>query len=304
MERREMLRKLTVFTLILVMTVAFSPIFGAAKADAATKKGRLVKKVTVQSYDKSKKKWITYEKTAYTYNKKGDPIKIKTNKYNEKGKVTESTTKTNKYTYTKKSVRKTRTMRWKKSTDDDYTESYTERWTYDRNGNPKQLKEYFSDTDGRWTNSTYKFTYSKKGWYLKKADSVSTNQDADEEAEPDKDSWKYQPSQKKYLLKSFVVNKVNDDGSLEIEESYKYNKMGCIKSVKDQVRGYTESYRYKTKNGRVTTVTVKCINEYGDVSYTRYKFTYTKKKTGKIRYAKMINEMIRDYSLHQYYAWY
>ena len=31
---------------------------------------------------------------------------------------------------------------------------------------------------------------------------------------------------------------------------------------------------------------------------------YTKKKTGKIRYAKMINEMIRDYSFHQYYPWY
>lgn len=301
MERRKTASRLTAYILVFIMAISFMPVFGLSNAYAASSKGRLVKKVTVQSWDKDKEKWVTDRTISYTYNKKGDPTKIKTKSYDSKGKVTGTDTENNKYSYTKKKVRKARTMTWKR-TDSGYTENETEKWKYDKKGNPKKVNAYSSDSDGRWKNITRTFVYTKKGWYLSKEDMSIKYHDSDEEDPPITINWKYTVKQKSQLLKSFIAYKVNDDNSAELEGSFTYTKKGFLKKAVRYDNDTTETYAYKMKKGRVSSVKVTLNDDYGK-TYTRYKFSYTKKKANKIRYAKMINEMI-TYGDYAYYPWY
>ena len=300
MERRDgYFRKAIAFLLVTIMAVSFIPVFSASNANAATKKGRLVKSVTRQYYNTAKKKWINDTKETYKYNKKGDPIRIKTVDYSEKGEQVDSWTVKNTFKYTKKSVRKSRKSSWK--TDEGF-KSYSENWTYDKKGNPKKLVYSESDEDGRWENHTHAYTYTKKGWYLKKDNYTWRDHYMDEEDDDFTGKDKYTVKQNKYLLKSIISYRF-EDSIWEKNETMSFNKRGFISKCKNADGSDTTTYRYTMKKGRVTTV-VETYKSNEDTSKYRYKITYTKKKKiGKIRYAKMINDIVTAGS-YQLYPWY
>ena len=287
-------------SLVIVMAVAFMPIFGVSNANAATKKGRLVKSVTKQFYDTGKKKWVTEGKDTYTYNRKGDPVKVKKIGY-ENGKQNEVVIVKNSFKYTKKSVRKSRKTTW--DTDEGFRHN-TERWTYDKKGNPKKLNYSYSDEDGRWTGGTHVYTYTKKGWYLKTDGHNWRDNYMDEESEDYTGKDKYTVKQKKYLLKSIVWYWYDDnDNAWKKYNSMSFNSRGLMSKSKRADGSETTTYKYTWKKGRVTTVVVN-YKSTEESFRERFKISYTKKKTGKIRYAKMINEILTEGSSYSLYPWY
>lgn len=296
MERNNVIKRMTAFMLIAVMAVAFMPIFGLSDAGAATKKGRLVKAVTKQYYDDTKMKWITEHKVSYAYNKKNDPVKIKTKDYNSDGKLVSTDTCKNVYKY-KKSVRRSRKMT---VTYSDPDQKLTQTWKYDKYGNPKKSNRYSSYQDEWWINTETNYVYKKRGYLTKESSTWFDNYS--DENDPDTGKWKYTVKQKKNLLKSFVAYSYNkNEKKWEKEKAYSFNSKGLVTKVTDYAVDTTMTFKYSWKKGRVTSVTRSVTDE--DSSYKdRYKFSYTKKKTGKIRYAKMINQITCD--AYTFYPWY
>ena len=283
-------------SLILVMAVAFMPIFGVSNANAATKKGRLVKSVTIQTYDKSKKKWINSNKMAFTYNKKNDPKKIAVTIYDGNGKHPyEGSTEKNRIKYNKKGVRISRSM----TLEDSEGAVTTAKITYDKYGNPKKQTSKFVYED-QCSKEATNYTRTKRG-YLKKLTTTTT--DLTDPVTTRKDSFKYQVKQRKNHLLRRVKVECYDSAIKEwMEDStFTYNAKGLLVKERLASISQTNTYKYTWKKGRVTSMKVTIKYGDGSVEKQRYKFTYTKKKVGKIRYAKMINAIISNAEMHPWY---
>lgn len=292
-------------SLVIVMAVAFMPIFGVSNANAATKKGRLVKSVTKQFYDTGKKKWVTEEKDTYTYNKKNDPKKIVVTLYDGNGKHPyESSTEKNRIKYNKKGVRILRSMKLEES-EGGVT---TAKITYDKYGNPKKQTSTFEYED-QCSKEVTNYTRTKRG-YLKKL--INTKTELSDPEITTKNSFKYKVKQRKNnLLKRVEGTSYDSDLKEWVKDStFTYNAKGLLVKEKGASASLTITYTYTWKKGRVTSVKITSKDDDGYVDKTKYKFTYTKKKVGKIRYAKMINELVAydsnedDSNNYNLYPWY
>lgn len=296
------LRKLIAFLLVTVMAVAFMPVFGMSNANAATKKGRLVKGVTIQTYNKSKKKWINNQKIAYTYNKRNDPKRIVETIYDTNGKNPyEGSTETNRIKYNKKGVRISRSMKIEGS-EGGVT---TAKITYDKYGNPKKQTSTFEYED-LCSKEVTNYTRTKRG-YLKKL--INTKTELSDPEITTKNSFKYKVKQRKNnLLKRVEGTSYDSDLKEWVKDStFTYNAKGLLVKEKGASANQTMTYTYTWKKGRVTSVKITSKDDDGNVYKTKYKFTYTKKKVGKIRYAKMINAIINYYDNNHHdemYPWY
>ncbi len=274
--------------LIAVITaVAFMPVLGYGQADAKTSaKYRLVKSVTCQVYNADTGKWENSSQEVIKYNKKGDPVRTLDYYYSNGKKESKSTfTETYKYTY-KKGVRKTRTDKMTRGGD------RAGKMRYDKNGYPKSWSGV--DINGESSKSTYVF--SKKG-YLK-SETVTFNDDAGEDSVI---KWKYSTTLKKGLPKKIVAYLVEDSGKKVRMNTFTFNKRGLITKANSS-SGDKETFNYTMKNGRVRTVVYDYTADSDMSNKVRYKFTYTKKKTDKKRYAKMINWYVTTEG--ELFAWY
>ena len=289
-------------SLVIVMAVAFMPIFGVSNANAATKKGRLVKSVTIQTYNKSKKKWINNNKMAFTYNKKNDPKKIAVTIYDGNGKHPyEGSTEKNRIKYNKKGVRISRSM----TLEDSEGAVTTAKITYDKYGNPKKLTSKFVYED-LCSKEVTNYTRTKRG-YLKKL--INTKTELSDPEITTQDHFKYQVKQRKNNLLRRVEAECYDSTIKEWmkDSTFTYNAKGLLVKERRASASQTITYTYTWKKGRVTSVKITSKDDDGYVDKTKYKFTYTKKKVGKIRYAKMINELVAgdsDSNNYNLYSWY
>ena len=274
------------FVLTVVMTVAFMPVLGIGRAEAATPKGRLVKSVTRQYYDKSTKSWEKGCVYSFKYNRRGDPVDITLKVYNELGNLTAIEKYTEKYTY-KKGKRAKRTEKW--SHDDQVTVTTC---TYDKYGNPKTM----IIKDGSAT-KTIKNSYTKSG-YLK----AQTWKEVYEDDGPYIFYYSFKTPLKNGLPTKMTCRYYDSDNGKWVKDSaYTFNKKGLVKKAKSGDGTDYMTFKYTYKKGRVVTATVTDITNANDITKSRYKFTYTKKAVKKKRYAKMINYIIEN---RDEFAWY
>lgn len=262
---------------IVITLVSVSPCL------AASKKPKLVSSVTVQEYDTTTKKWQARGSYDYTYNKKGDPIKIE---YSDSryGYYT----KTLKYHYRKNGKHK-----------------YT---TYKRTG---RMWSGFNGI-GRYKDFTGKgkIIYNKRGHRTKEKYKESEYNDNGVKTGGDTATIKYK--HKKYL---FYLS--GDDLKEELEDGGKtkvvIRKKGIIKKVKTGYKGeakwhtshtflknglikksHDTKYKYKYYKGTGLVKSVKYYYDYGGIKM-RYVFHYSKKSIRKTRYNAMINSFFSSF---------
>ena len=279
-------KRIAAFFLTVVMTVAFMPVLGIGKAEAATPKGRLVKSVTQQYYDKGTKSWEKEYVYSFKYNKRGDPVTITRKTYSESGKLIDTNKWTEKYTY-KKGKRAKRVEKWNYHGAGD-----TEKWTYDKYGNPKT--GYIKD--GSMTRNV-KCSFSKSG-YLR----AETFKEDYGDGQIYNDKYSFKTSLKNGLPTKMTCRYYdNDSGKWVKSSAYRFNKKGLATKYKSASGADCRTFKYTYKKGRVAAATVTNTTDPNNVTKQRYKFTYTKKAVKKKRYAKMINHIIES---GDEFAWY
>ena len=281
-------KRVLAFAFTLVMAVAFIPVLGAGKADAAKPKGRLVKTVTVHKYNDEKGKYELDSKQSFVYNKKKDPTLINTFSYFA-GETYKSKT-VNSFKY-KKGIRKSRII--KLSGD---VKGTVRKWSYNKKGLPADytMKEAGDDI----LKAVHKkLTYTKSGY-------IKTYKSKDEyEDETYVEERKYATIVSKGLPKK-ITESVRYDGKWEKTAVYSFNKKGLIKKYKIADNSYYTTYSYKTKKGLVTQCVVKGYDDGEKVSSIKYTFNYTKKAIKKKRYSMMINAFTNDERFSYLFIWY
>lgn len=280
MKERKVFRSAVVIMLAVVMTIAFMPLAGAGQANAAAKKGRLVKKVKVEEYNVEEMAYQPSIKIAYKYNKKGDPVKIKKNYYDQDGALTDSYTMKNVYRYKNGKRYKNKISLY---------DGWKSNATYDKNGRLSRIVEKIPSGD-KYNTYTYTIKWTKKG-YLKKRKAVAKFTDNTTAKAYFKQTVK---QRKSGLLKKSAGYESRDGKRWTKIESTAYNTKGLITKHKF-ISSYTDEpdkFYYTYKNGRVSKVIVTGIDSDGVMYKVRFTFSYTNKKTGKIRYAKMINSIL------------
>ena len=282
-----MRKKILSFAVVaaMVMTV-FVPVQALAKEKAEKP---LLKSVKMKAYDADTKKWTTSYVTKYTY-KKTYPTKILSTYYTGGKKTGEYYVEKNKYTFKNGKVKKrTATGRYHMIGEKD-TVSKT-KYKYNKNGLPSVA------TMGTTMKTTYK--YKKK--MLSRLSYRYTYTDDKGKKAVDKNTIRYKLKQKNGLL---VEAKRLPDGDDVYTYVSWYNKKGLLKkdgTIKGGKKTIYNTYKYKTKNGRVTSVTVYSKSGKKTVGYMKYYFKYGKQKVSKQRYAMMINEIL---SPDAYHIWY
>ena len=278
-------KRIAAFIFAVVMTVAFMPILGTGEAAAAAKpKGRLVKTVTKQYYDKGTKSWEKDSVYTYKYNKHKDPSVITKKSYSESGNLIDTEKWTEKYTY-KSGKRAKRTEKWNYDNPGDVT-----KWTYDKYGNPKSLYS----VSGSLTRTT-KCSFSKYG-YIR----TETIKDVSEDDGTDIVKYRYRTSMKNGLATKMIGYYYSEDGWKK-DFAYKFNKKGLVTKYSTSGGAYYHPVKYTYKNGRVRSATVTFYGDPYNIVKERYIFTYTKKPVKKKRYSKMINHIIEG---GNEFAWY
>ena len=287
-------KRVMAVSLVFIMAAAFMPVLGMSDASAAAKKGRLVKSVTKKYYDSTSKTWRPSTKTSYAYNKKADPSKITMKQYSGDGKLVFTETQKNTYTY-KKGVHRARKS----------TTTYsggggkaTAKFTYNKYGNPtKQTYKY--TTEGYWSKSTTNYKSTKYG-YLKSKSSKFTYSDGGTGNYKMKNTVK---QSKKLLKKLAMYSYIPSTKKYQKDGSFSYNSKGLLTKIKRADSGYTVTYKYAWKSGRVSSVVVTTKSPEGDTSKAKYTISYTNKKIGKVRYAKMIDSIVSS-GEYELYPWY
>ena len=283
-------KRVLAFAFTLVMAVAFMPVLGAGKADAAKPKGKLVKTVTVYKYNDEKGKYELDSKQSFAYNKKKDPTVINTVSYVEGGKYKSKTVNIFKY---KKGIRKSRTI---KISDDE--KGTVRKWSYNKRGLPTEytMREAGDDI----LKAVHKrLTYTKSG-YVKTYKGKYEYEDVS-----DVEERKYATVASKGLPKK-ITESVRYDGDIKWKKvaAYSFNKKGLLKKDKTLNNDYYVDYSYKMKNGLVTHCVAKLYFEGKKVSQKKVTFTYTKKAIKKKRYAMMINSFTDDELDSYAFSWY
>lgn len=285
--------------LVLAMVVALMiPVPVAAKSSKGG--GKLVKAVTYYDYNTSKGRFEAERKTSYAYDKKNNPNEIRTDYYDGSffGLPTRASTdiSTLKYKYkgkTPKSMTEknavgviTETRTYKKG--QVVRKNWTSNWTEDVNGVEKA---------GCSTGDTY-YTYGKGGFISESAGGGVEIQPDGTRTDNTYARAAYALTLKKdvptfiltqYTLKDGTIMKnyakCNDKG-LVVEEGWVDTKTGAPTA--------TYVYNYTMKKGVVKTVVGYSINSETKAPELdgMWKFDYTKTKTSKNRYCKMVNELV------------
>ena len=276
-------KRIAAFIFAVVMAVAFMPILGTGDAAAATPKGRLVKTVTKQIYDKGTQSWEKEAVYTYQYNKRKDPSVITKKLYNLEGKLIDTDKWTQKYTY-KKGKRSKRTEKWNYDNPGDVT-----KWTYDKYGNPKTK---YSKEGSKTTNS--KMTFAKYG-YMKN----ETIKEVSEDDGTDICKYRFRTSMKNGLATKMICYNYSD-GAWKKDITYKFNKKGLLTKYSVSGSAHYHLIKYTYKKGKVRSATVTYYGE-PEVVKERYIFTYTKKPVKKKRYSKMINWIIEEFDEFSWY---
>ena len=286
MERKDIIKRITAFSLITMMAVAFMPIFGLSDASAAKKKakpkGRLVK--TVKYEEMINGAWVKKSQTSYTYNKKKDPRTIKENRYYSDGSISGKKVFRYSYKYRKNGKRLSCTIK-----EEGDIPGTVRKCTYDKYGHLTRY-EFRDEQSTQIAN----LKYTKTGYMKNYSEYVSDIENGSDSSEPIKCIIS---SKKGFPVKMDFYYQASD---WEKECSITFckksaSKKGLIASKKQTLSKEKMSFSYKMKNGRVRSVTVTIINNAGNKSKERYTFYYTKKQAGKVRYANMINNIV-DYS--------
>ncbi len=272
-----MLRK-TLKMISLVVTVATIAmavsLVSTTPCMAASKKPKLAERVEVKYYDKTEKKWLASAQFDFTYNKKGDPVRIEWASYRGYGSYTKTLT----YTYRANGKRKYAKYKqtgveWG-SLNGSY-KYYTKKGTvyYDKRGRMTKDKCSYSShfengsNAGKWKD-TEKYKYKKGGFYLP-ADEHKMEKTRIR-------NWK------KGLLRKISL-KSRTGGKWRLR--HRFNKRGLVKK---KTSNYRTKYTYNKKTGLVKSAKQKC---YGVGNY-KYIFTYNNKSISKTRYAAMINSFM------------
>ena len=161
--------------------------------------------------------------------------------------------------------------------------------TYNKSGIPKRIAEKWYNGDDQWQKMAITLKYAKNG-YLKSSKTVYEDSTGWKGTNKNKCSVKQQKKLPKKITLYFYSS---DDKKYLKNQVRKYNSKGLVTQYKFVPYEQTRTYKYTYKNGRITSVIM--TEKYSDASYKyRYVFKYTKKKIGKVRYAKMINSLIND----------
>lgn len=301
MKRKVGLTIIAVIVLSLIIPIGFGD---APSANAATKTGRLVKKVEKQR--RVSGQWVTTAEYIYKYNRKADPAEIEEKHYDEDGSFVWECEYINSFVYKKgKRIKRTITCSHPDAA------VLKAKCTYDKYGHPKKYVIRFADWFREGGSIEYTYSFTKKN-DLKKKMTVEKNADGTIEYTfmegPNIFYTKYSLKKKNGLPSKLTYrNKRKGKKTWGTTYEIRYNKKG----LKNREPGTSAmKFTYKYKNGRVSTVTVTTATSSGHrVIKDRYKFTYTKRKASKVRYAKMINSIVwQDYvDMMRYcpeYAWF
>jgi hypothetical protein len=285
--------------LVLAMVVALMiPVPVAAKSSKGS--GKLVKSVTYYNYNTSKGRFEASSKTTYTYDKKNNPNEIRkdsykgsffgiptgadtqisTLKYKYKGKTPKSMTKKNAAGV----VEETRTYKKGLVVRKNGTSNYT--WTIDG------VEKAGCDTEDKY------FTYGKGGF-------ISESAGGEINVYPDGSRSDYTDARVAYAVTlkkgvpTFILTQYTyKDGSIS-KEYAKFNDKGLVVEegnidTKTGAPTATYVYNYTMKKGVVKSVVGYSINSKTKAPELdgMWKFDYTKTKTAKNRYCKMVNDLV------------
>ena len=258
MNRKSFLKRALAIVMTLVMSAGIVFVSSPNSAYAASSKYKLVSKVT--RYYKDGSSWKKYAVTTYTYNKKGDPVKIYM-KYLNGTKYK----RTDYYEYTYKNGKKEKAEHYiKEGTSDKYLSDIR---TYDNKGRLKEI------TYPGIRSETY--TYGKNG-YITKINGEDWAR-----------SMRYKWNGK--VAKSIKV-KLTDYPNYVYQATF--NKKGFIqKPVSSTEANGVMTFKYSFKNGRISQIN-KTTAEGLKRNYDRYVVSYTSKSINSGRYRAMINEML------------
>ena len=269
MDKKSFLRRiLAVFlTVVLSAGVVF---IGAPENAYAASKYKLVSKVT--RYYKDGNTWKKYAVTTYTYNKKGDPVKIYIKYLNGRDYK-----RADYYEYTYKNGKKVRADHFvKEGTGDKYMSDYM---TYDKKG---RLKEVVYPDIRREV-----YTYGKNG-YL-------TRIKSDDWARTMKYTWNGK------VAKTMKVKLTDYPGFVYYAT---FNKKGLIQEPvsRTEANGVMK-YTYDFKGGRVSKINKTTADGF-ERYYDRYVVSYTNKSINAKRYLAMINEIVVGYPANTGMTWF
>lgn len=269
MKRKSFLRRALAVLLTFVLSAGIVLIGAPGKSYAASPY-KLVSKVT--SYYKDGSKWKKSRVTTYTYNKKGDPVKIYT-KYVTGDKYTYA----DYYVYTYKSGKKTEAKHYVKYGKE--SKSLSDTRTYDKKGRLKKV----TYPEGR----TEVYYYGKNGYITKVVSENWTR------------SMKYKWNGK--VAKAIKVNMTDYPGAVY---QATYNKKGLIEKPVSRTEANGDmSFSYTFKSGRVSSISETTADGFKRY-YDKHVISYTKKSIDARRYRGMINEIMVGYPVNTGTTWF
>ena len=297
-------------SIVLAMVLALMvPMPVAAKSSKSG--GKLVKSVTVYSYNTNKGNWSLDSRTSYTYDKKKNPKEIKeTSFYSEfLGIPTDASSEilTAKYKYKGKTPKSMKLV----------NEAGRVKASYAYKGGKAVSGsfEYSASTDDNNKVSMQTGTFSAS--FAKNGLATGYYGTDVEQNDNQADSWvrneTFTNTQKKGVPSLIITNSAyasSADPNASTYASYsKFNKNGLgiecgsvdLKTGAPKAEFVTQ---YTMKKGVVKQAVVYRIGENGaPTPVSMYKFSYTKTKISKSRYLSMINSLVRN--CHDaYFSWY
>lgn len=269
MNRKSFLKRALAIVMTLVMTAGIVLIAAPEGAYAASPY-RLVNKVN--GYYKDGSRWKKDLVIKYTYNKKGDPVKINTKRVSGY-----KYSKIDTYTYTYKSGKKVKAKHYVK--EGDASKYLAETLIYDSKGRLKKIENSYG-----WSET---FTYGKNGYItkVKSEDWTRTN----------KYTWNGK------VAKSMKV-KMSDYPGYVYETTF--TKQGYILAPVSRTEANgVQTYSYSFKSGRINKIDRTTADGYKRY-YDRYVISYTNKSINRNRYMGMINEMLVGYPVNTGMPWF
>ena len=265
MDKMKNLKRVLAVMLTLIMSAGFVFIGAPGNAYAASTK-KLVSKV--DCYTKVGKSWEKTGVIEFTYNKKGDLVKI----HRSKDEYKNDSETTYSYVYTYKNGKKSKAKVYEK--EGNKSKRLVEILTYDKSGRLKSV----DDVDEYIYYDAYK--YGKNG-YITDIKGV------------DYDNSKFYYRWNGKLPESIITTKNGYSGMYRM--SY-FDKKGLITKTKcnNNLPDGDRSFKYSYKNGRVKTIVKAQTNLDKDdntykSSYYKYILRYTNKKIDNGEYRAMIN---------------
>lgn len=268
-DRKKYLRRALAVMLTLVMSAGMVFIGAPDNAYAASSK-KLVKQVVC--YTRVGDSWEKTGVMEFTYNKKGDPVKIYRNNNGSKT--------VNTYVYSYKKGKKSKAKQYKKEGDE--SKQLYCIMTYDKAGRLKE-NTYVDDL----TSSVYK--YGKNG-YIAKIDG---------------EDYSDMSMHYKWNGKVAQILKTEHYDYKGVYTQASFNKKGLIEKTScNKARSDGErTVKYSFVNGRVKTIRI--AETKGDtLNHYKYVLKYTSKSTSSGRYRAMINYITCRYPVYTGTNWF